>query len=142
MKKSILLTALILSSFFSLQNCSVCDECIGIAAPKELKFINTNGDNLIFGAKAIYNPNLITIKNNFGELIEFSKNQSNGTLDFEFNVKANTYFIKLSSTDNDNIQFTYTKDKHIDCCTEFDITQTTKVNGTLVSNEDKIVIIK
>ncbi len=142
MKKSILLTALILSGFFSLHNCAVCDDCIGIAAPKELEFTNTNGDNLIFGTKAIYNPDLITIKNNFGELIEFSQNQSNGTLDFEFNVKANTYFIKLSSTDNDNIQFTYTKDKHIDCCAEFDVTETTSVNGILVSNEDKIVIIK
>jgi len=142
MKKGLVLICLIVITSMVLQNCASCDDCQISPAPKVIKVINKNGDNLIFGATAVYNPDNIEIKNNFGETIEFFTNTSNGTIDFTFNVKADTYFIKLNTADTDTIIFTYGKDKHIDCCNEFDVTKTTTVNGKLNSNNDLITIVK
>ena len=96
----------------------------------------------MFGASPVYNPDNIVIKNNLGETVEFFANASNTSLDFTFTTSANTYFIKLNTTDTDTILFGYGKDKHIDCCNEFDVTASTTVNGKSVSNDDKITIVK
>lgn len=142
MKKYGLIILLLAFTAITLQNCASCDDCEVTPAPKEVKVVNTAGDNLIFGSSAIYNPNDIIIKNNFGEIVEFFTNTPNGTIDFGFNVTADTYFIKLNAADTDTIHFVYGKDKHIDCCNEFDVTKTTSVNGKVVSNDDKITIVK
>lgn len=126
----------------NLQNCQTCDDCQVTPPPKEVEVVNSKGVNLIFGASAVYNPDNIVIKNNLGETVEFFTNTSNGTIDFGFTITADTYSIKLNATDTEIIKFTYGKDKNIDCCNEFDVTKTTTVNGILVSNSDKISIVK
>lgn len=126
----------------NLQNCQTCDDCQVTPPPKEVEVVNSKGVNLIFGASAVYNPDNIIIKNNLGETVEFFTNTSNGTIDFGFTITADTYSIKLNASNTETIKFTYGKDKNIDCCNEFDVTKTTTVNGILVSNSDKISIVK
>ncbi|MFM9945223.1 MAG: hypothetical protein ACKVQB_08330 [Bacteroidia bacterium] len=142
MKKGrILLASAILTTFF-FENCQPCDDCQISPAPKQINVVDKNGNNLIYGTSAVYAPDEIEIKNNFGQPIEFFENTTSGTIDFTFAVSATTYFIKLSSTDSDTIIFTYGKDKHIDCCNEFDVTDATNLNGKSVTNDDKITIVK
>ncbi len=142
MKKSGILLALVVLLAINLQNCQTCDDCQVTPPAKEVKVVNSSGDNLIFGASAVYNPDNIVIKNNLGETIEFFTNTSNGTIDFGFTITADIYSIKLNASNTETIKFTYGKDKNIDCCNEFDVTKTTTVNGKLVSNDDNITIVK
>lgn len=142
MKKAGIIITLLVLMAINLQNCQTCDDCQVTPPPKEVEVVNSKGVNLIFGASAVYNPDNIVIKNNLGETVEFFTNTSNGTIDFGFTITADTYSIKLNATDTEIIKFTYGKDKNIDCCNEFDVTKTTTVNGILVSNSDKISIVK
>ncbi|MCB9252805.1 MAG: hypothetical protein H6605_10085 [Flavobacteriales bacterium] len=107
-----------------------------------MKVINSGGDNLIFGASSVYDPNDILIKNEFGDEVEFFANASNGTIDFTFNTNSETYKIELSKTDIETIKFTYGTDKQIDCCQEFAVTVTTSVNGKSIANNDLITIVR
>lgn len=125
-----------------LENCATCDDCQVSPAPKQIKVVDKLGKNLIFGSPAVYDADNIVITNQFGEVIEFFKNTTDETIDFSFNVKATDYFIKLSSSDTDTLIFSYGKDKQIDCCEEFDVTASTKLNGKTVSNDDAISIVK
>ena len=142
MKKAGIIIPLLVLMAINLQNCQTCDDCQVTPPPKELEVVNSKGVNLIFGASAVYNPDNIIIKNNLGETVEFFTNTSNGTIDFGFTITADTYSIKLNASNTETIKFTYGKDKNIDCCNEFDVTKTTTVNGILVSNSDKISIVK
>ncbi len=142
MKKYILICSVILTASFSLQNCAECDDCFGVAAPKELKYMSSQGYNLIFDGIHHYDLDDISIKNNFGDFVEFTANTKNKTIDFGFTVGIDTYYIKLSPSVTDTLVFTYTKDKHIDCCNEYDVTETTEFNGKQISNDDRIVIIR
>lgn len=136
------LLPLVILLTLGLENCATCDNCEISPAPKQITVVNKLGKNLIFGSSAVYDPDNIVITNQFGEVIEFFKNTTNESIDFSFNVKATDYFIKLNSSDTDTIIFSYGKDKQIDCCQEFDVTATTKVNGKTVSNDDAISIVK
>ncbi len=142
MKKAGIIIPLLVLMAINLQNCQTCDDCQVTPPPKEVEVVNSKGVNLIFGASAVYNPDNIIIKNNLGETVEFFTNTSNGTIDFGFTITADTYSIKLNASNTETIKFTYGKDKNIDCCNEFDVTKTTTVNGILVSNSDKISIVK
>jgi hypothetical protein len=137
----VLLPLLILITI-GLENCATCDNCEISPSPKQVTVVDKLGKNLIFGASAVYDPDNIVITNQFGEVIEFFKNTTNESIDFSYNVKATDYFIKLSPSDTDTIVFSYGKDKQIDCCAEFDVTATTKVNGKTVANDDAISIVK
>jgi len=136
------LLPLVILLTLGLENCATCDDCEISPAPKQITVVNKLGKNLVFGSSAVYDPDNIIITNQFGEVIEFFKNTTNESIDFSFNVKATDYFIKLNSSDTDTITFSYGKDKQIDCCQEFDVTATTKVNGKTVSNDDAISIVK
>jgi hypothetical protein len=142
MKKSLIILSLITGLSVFIQNCAPCDDCEITPAPKEVKVVSKTGDNLIFGSSSVYNPDNIEVKNDLGEVVEHFTNIDNGTIDFSFAVKSDTYFLKLSATDTDTIVFGFGKDKQIDCCNEFDVTKTTKINGKLVSNSDQITIVK
>lgn len=142
MKKAGIIIPLLVLMAINLQNCQTCDDCQVTPPTKEVEVVNSKGVNLIFGASAVYNPDNIIIKNNLGETVEFFTNTSNGTIDFGFTITADTYSIKLNASNTETIKFTYGKDKNIDCCNEFDVTKTTTVNGILVSNSDKISIVK
>ena len=126
----------------NLESCQTCDNCEIAPAPKQVRVLDSGGDDLIFGSSSLYNPDNIVIKNNLGQTVEFFANKNNGSLDFTFSTAADTYNIALNSSTTEKIKFTYGKDKHIDCCNEFDVTKTTTVNGNPVSNDDKIIIVK
>lgn len=142
MKKHYYILILLFSLAFGLQNCATCDDCEVVPASKQVLVKNAGGDNLIFGANAIYDPKNIELRNSSGSLLEFVPNNSDGTIDFSFDLGIDTYFLKLDNNDTDTISFTYGKDKHIDCCKEFDVTASTSVNGKITSNTDKITILK
>jgi hypothetical protein len=139
-KLSLLLFAILL--VFLIENCGSCDDCQVSPAAKQVSIVNSKGENLLFGANAVYDPKDIEIKNNLGDLVDFLPNDNNGSIDFSFNLNFDTYFIKLTNTDTDTLSFTFGKDRHIDCCNEFDVTKTTSVNGKTVINDDKISIVK
>jgi len=133
---------LIFGLSFTFQSCQNCDNCTVTPVPKQVKIVNSANKDLVFGSGAIYNPDDIELTNDLGNTVEFLANRDNGSLDFSFNVNSDMYFLKLNSKDTDTISFVYGKDKQVDCCNEFDVTASTKVNNTLTSNDDIIKIIK
>jgi len=141
-KNKIILLFVTIFSAIGLQNCQVCDNCQVSPAPKQVTIVNKQNQNLIFGANAIYDPNDIVIKNEFGEVVEFFTNTNNQSIDFTFTIASNKYFLILSASDTDTISFVYGKEKQIDCCDEFDVTTSTSVNGKILPNEDAIILVK
>lgn len=131
-----------ISAITLVDSCAPCDDCEISPAPKQVKVLNAASKNLLFGASAVYNPDDIVIKDEFGNNIEVFVNIANETVDFTFKTASNSYFIALNNTDTDTVSFVYGKDKNIDCCNEFDVTKTTSVNGKLTSNDDLIEIRK
>lgn len=141
-KSSILLISLLFLSGISLHNCKNCDDCQISPSPKQVKVLNKSGENLIYGSSSVYDVKNIAIKNTQGETVEFFANNSNGSIDFTYSVNSGSYFIDLSVSDRDTISFVYGKDKHVDCCSSFDVTDATTVNGKTVENTDNIIIVK
>ncbi len=126
---SSLIFLVITFAVFGMQGCATCDDCEISPAPKQVTLQNPSGKNLIYGPDAIYDPADIVIKDEFGTVVEFFSNSSNGSIDFSFNKLATTYTINFSSKDKAIIVFTYGTDKQIDCCDEFTVTLTTTLNG-------------
>jgi len=141
-KHKIILLFVTIFSAIGLQNCQVCDNCEVTPAPKQVSIVNNKNQNLIFGTSAVYNPDDIVIKNEFGEVVEFFTNTNNQSIDFTFSITSKKYFVILNASETEEISFVYGKEKQIDCCNEFDVTTSTSVNNKVVANDDAITIVK
>jgi len=118
-----------------------CNECLDLTT-KTLRYVDEQGNNLLFGNQAIYNPKEVIISDSSGGFIHISIQEEDGALAFELFDNTITYQIVLSSSITDNLQFELDERKSKSCCGNVTISTKTTLNSEEIENNDAIVIVK
>ena len=121
-------------------NCSEeCDDCLELTT-KNIKYINSNGTNLLFGNQATYNPDSIIIKVGNDNNISVWKQEDIGTIMFNLEESYTTYYIILSDSLIDTLDFELAERKSTSCCGNVTYSTKTLLNGLEIENNDLVVI--
>lgn len=124
---------------FCLSCSEECDDCLELTT-KNIKYVDSNGANLLFGNQAIYNPDSIIIKVGNDNTINVGKQEDNGTIMFNIEERYTTYYILLSDSLIDTLYFELAERKSNVCCGNLTYSTTTLLNGLEIENNDLIVI--
>ncbi|MCF8229841.1 MAG: hypothetical protein K9G47_11965 [Bacteroidales bacterium] len=116
-----------------------CDDCLELTT-KNIKYIDSNGTNLLFGNQAIYNPDSIIIKAGNDNNISFWKQEDIGTIMFNLEENYTTYHIILSDSLIDTLDFELAERKSTSCCGNVAYSTKTRLNGLEIENNDLVVI--
>lgn len=135
-----ILLFLILAFFTNCDNERACPDCLELTS-KSLRYIDSNGNNLLFGNQAIYNPDNIVITTGNGEIVAVWKEENTGTIVFGLESDATSYQIDLSDSLMDILEFELTERKSESCCGNVIFSTQTILNGQEIENNDLIVII-
>ena len=121
-------------------NCSEeCDDCLELTT-KNIKYINSNGTDLLFGNQATYNPDSIIIKVGNDNNISVWKQEDIGTIMFNLEESYTTYYIVLSDSLIDTLDFELGQRKSTSCCGNVTYSTKTLLNGLEIENNDLVVI--
>ncbi|MDC3132642.1 hypothetical protein OA501_00305 [Flavobacteriaceae bacterium] len=126
-----------------LTNCDkerACPDCLELTS-KSILYIDSSGNNLLYGSQAIYNPDNIVITTGDGEIVDVWKDENTGTIVFDLENDATSYQINLSDTLMDILEFELAERKSESCCGNVIFSTQTKLNGQEIENNNLIVII-
>lgn len=118
-----------------------CNDCLELTS-KSVSVQNSEGDNLVFGAKAIYNPNDFSLTTADGEALFFELDNQSGIIRFYLEEDLSTYYLNYSETKTDVLSFELTSRKSESCCGSVTYSSKTFLNSQEVDNKDLIVIVK
>ena len=144
--KSIISIFVLVLALLTISSCDedkdedACPDCLE-QTHKTITYLDSNGNNLLFGSTAIYNPEDISITTDNGQSIEFSIDQTNETISFAIEV-FNTYEISLSSIFVDVFEFELAERKSEVCCGNVIFSTETMLNGEEIENNDLITITR
>ena len=139
-KTYILFILLVLATCISCGE-TACNECLELST-KNVRYVDANGNNLLFGDQAIYDPANVIIR---------SENEINGgawpgedsqTLWFNLQETSTTYYITTPDSLIDTLQFNFAKRKSTRCCGDVVYSTQTRLNGREIDNGDLITIIR
>lgn len=116
-----------------------CNDCLDLTT-KKIKYIDSNGTNLLFGNQAIYNPDSIIIKAGNGNIVSVLKQEDTGTILFNLEPIFTTYYVVLSDTWIDTLQFELAERKSTLCCGNVMYSTKTLLNGQEIENIDLIIV--
>lgn len=138
MKKAYLHLFAALSLLILFNSCEqACNACLELTT-KEIKYLDSNGNNLLFGSQAIYNADSVIIKDGSDNEAHFWIQEEEGTI--LFSLEEMTYYIMLSDTWIDTIEFKLAERKSSTCCGNVTYSTKTFVNGQEVENNDLLII--
>ena len=121
-------------------SCSeACDDCLELTT-KNIKYIDSNGTNLLFGNQAIYNPDSVVIKAGNDNTVSVWKQEDTGTIMFNLEENYTAYHIVLSDTLIDTLEFELAERKSTLCCGYVTYSTKTLLNGQEIENNDLIII--
>lgn len=118
-----------------------CNDCLELTA-KKIKYIDSNGTNLLFGNQAIYNPDSVVIRAGDNITVNAWKQQDTGTIMFYLEDDYTVYHIFLSDTLIDTLQFELDERKSISCCGNVFYSTKTLLNTEEIENNDLIIITR
>ncbi|BAO77044.1 hypothetical protein [Winogradskyella sp. PG-2] len=107
---------------------------------KEFRYIDSNGNNVLFGSEAIYNPDSIIITSGSNEIIDYDKQEDTGVIVFDLENGGTSYQITLSNVLIDALEFELAERKSELCCGNVTFSNKTILNGQEIENSDLIVI--
>jgi hypothetical protein len=116
-----------------------CDDCLELTT-KNIKYIDSNGTNLLFGNQAIYHPDSVVIKAGNDNPVNIWKQEDNGTLMFNLEENYTAYHVFLSDTLIDTLEFELAARKSTSCCGNVIYSTKTLLNGQEIENNDLIII--
>jgi len=132
-----------LSSIFLLMislSCEDCNDCKDVIT-KSILVLDENGNNLLFGQNAIYNPQAITLSgDNDSQPVVI--NEESQTLDFFLEDSIVEYTLQLDENTMEIITFDLAERESERCCGTQTFTTTTRVNGVENTSTDSIIIVK
>ena len=140
MKKSnFFLISLITTLLFV--GCEDCNDCLD-TQQKDILVQDANGNNLLFGDNAIFNPEEVTIssENEAPQPVLIDSNTQ--TLQFTLNEGEMTYTLQLDNENTETIVFELGERESERCCGNQVFSTATLLNGVEIENEDLITIIK
>jgi len=116
-----------------------CHDCLELTT-KNIKYIDTNGTNLLFGNQAIYNPDSLVIMAGNDNTLSVWKQEDTGTIMFNLEENYTTYYIVLSDSLNDTLEFELAERKSTSCCGYVTYSTKTLLNGQEIENNDLVII--
>jgi hypothetical protein len=123
-------------------NCNQeCDDCLELTT-KNIRYINSDGTNLLFGNQAIYDPDSVIIKVGNDNNISVWKQEDLGTIMFNLEGNYTSYYIVLSDSVVDTLDFELAQRKSTRCCGNVTYSTKTLLNGHEIEYDDLIVIIR
>lgn len=142
MKKVFKILILSLAILFIGLSCSEeCDDCLELTV-KNIKYLDSDGTNLLFGNQAMYDPDSVVIKAGNGNPVSVWKEEDTGTLLFNLEGNYSTYYIVLSDSLIDTLDFELAERKSTSCCGNVIYSTKTTLNGQEIENNDLIVITR
>ena len=140
MKKVYKILGLSLAILITCWNCSEgCDDCLELTT-KNIKYIDSNGTNILFGNQAIYDPDSVFVKVDGESEISVWKDEDSGTILFNLEGNFTAYYLVLSDSLVDTLNFELAERKSKSCCGTVAYSPKTKLNGQITENDDLIVI--
>lgn len=121
-------------------SCEDCNDCKDLIT-KRILVLDGNGNNLVFGQDAIYNPQAATLMGN-NQSQPLSINRETQTLDFFLEDGIMEYTLQLDDSTSDIISFDLSERASKRCCGTQTFARTTRVNGVENTSTDTIVIVK
>jgi len=118
-----------------------CNDCLELTT-KNIKYIDSDGTNLLFGNQAIYNPDSVTIKLENDNTVSVWKQEDSGTIMFNLEEDYTTYYIYLTDSLIDKLEFELDKRKSTSCCGYVIYSTKTFLNGQQIENNDLITITR
>lgn len=115
-----------------------CDDCLELTT-KNIKYIHSNGTNLLFGSHAFYNPDSVIIKAR-NDTITYWKQLDVGTIMFNLEENYTTYHLVLSDSLIDTLDFELAERKSTSCCGNVIYSKKTFLNGHEIENNDLLMI--
>ena len=110
---------------------------------KNIKYIDSDNNNILFGEHAIYNPDSIKIKVGADDYIRVFNQEELGTIMFNLFRYYSTYQIFLSDSIIDTLSFDLAERKSTLCgCGNVTYSIKTYLNSEEIENEDLIIIIQ
>lgn len=116
-----------------------CNDCLELTT-KNIRYVDSDGANLLFGNQAIYDPDSVIIRAGNDNILGVWKQEDTGTLLFNLEPNSTIYTIILSDTLTDSLEFELAERKSTSCCGNVTYSTKTFLNGKEVSNDDLIVI--
>ena len=116
-----------------------CDDCLELT-PKNIKYVDSNGTNLLFGNQAIYDPDSLKIKVGNDNTVSVWKQEDTGTIMFNLEENYTAYHIVLSDTLIDTLEFELAERKSTSCCGYVIYSTKTLLNGQEIENNDLVII--
>lgn len=116
-----------------------CNDCLELST-KSIKYIDSEGVNLVFGEQAVYDPANVVIQSEAGEAFPVWQNAEDETLEFNLEPGIGTCFSVLQATHIDTLDFELAERKSSMCCGNVSYSTKTSLNGQDIRNDDLIVI--
>ena len=120
--------------------CDDCNDCKELVT-KSILVLDENGNNLLFGPNAIYNPQVATLTTN-SETQLLLINEEAQTLDFFLEDAITSYTLQLDENTMDTITFDLAERESKRCCGTQTFATATRVNGSENTSTDTIIIVK
>jgi len=118
-----------------------CNDCLDLSS-KNIRVVDSFGNDLLFGNEAIYDPESVIIKETDGEPQPIFVDESTNTLQFFLESDVAQYSLVLSEGEVDTLSFELAEQKSERCCGMKTISINTSLNGNRIENSDIITIVK
>lgn len=126
---------------FLFVGCSECNDCLDLQQ-KDIVVQDANGNNLLFGDNAIFNPEEVTISSSGEVLQPLFIDREKQTVQFALNEGETSYTLRLDDDTRETIVFELGERDSERCCGTQTYSTSTQVNGAAVDNVDTITIVK
>jgi len=118
-----------------------CNECLEVTT-KNVQYVDANGNNLIFGDQAIYNPNDITVTSANNEFVDVRRDPDLEVIAFSLEDNFSSYRILVGDSLLDALDFELAERASDQCCGNVTFSIRTLLNGQEIDNSDMITIVK
>ncbi|MEM9548670.1 MAG: hypothetical protein AAGA77_21975 [Bacteroidota bacterium] len=118
-----------------------CNDCLELTT-KSIRYVDSNGTNLLFGDQAVYNPDNVQISAENKNEINFWIEEEEETILFNLEKNITTYTIVLSESVRDVLDFELDERKSTQCCGNMTYSTKTFLNGQEIENNDVVIITR
>lgn len=139
--RTFLLSAFSSLLFLNTQCDESCNDCFEFDG-KSILVVDADGNNLLFGEFAIYDPNTVQLIADNDQDIFFFSNEETGFIEFGIEQDFESYELILSETESDIISFETDLRSSVNCCGDVRFSTATFLNDIEVENESLITIVK
>lgn len=139
--RKIIQAILICSVFVACNSNDDCDDCLELDS-KNIKIVDINGNNLLYGDSVIYEIDSVKLSDSEGNNIHLFQNESLGAINFALKYGYEKCFLELNSTEVDTLEFILAKRKSTSCCGYVTYATKTSVNGIEIATSNVIEIVK